>query len=213
MYGFHKIPSLQQGVLRSDSDTEIWNFEHPHFRQGQPDLLCLISRKKQASQQPQPMEDITTDTQAPSSPVTTNGQVLDLNAIVSGIHAIKRHQQTISADLNDLKSSNQALWQEAIAARDRHNKQQDMINRILKFLASGFGRHEGQEDKDHHRRDGVSPSPPLVSRHGGRLMISGAEHPDRKGVEVVEVGDDDHQNSPSSSRSDDNGKRLIGQIT
>ena len=47
MYGFHKIPHLQQGVLKSDSDTEPWNFEHPHFHRGQPDLLCLIQRKKQ----------------------------------------------------------------------------------------------------------------------------------------------------------------------
>ncbi|KIK34127.1 hypothetical protein CY34DRAFT_787627, partial [Suillus luteus UH-Slu-Lm8-n1] len=29
MYGFHKIPHLQQGVLHSDSDTEFWNFSTP----------------------------------------------------------------------------------------------------------------------------------------------------------------------------------------
>ena len=35
MYGFHKIPQLQQGVLKSDTDTEPWHFEHPHFHRGQ----------------------------------------------------------------------------------------------------------------------------------------------------------------------------------
>ncbi|KAI0035048.1 hypothetical protein K488DRAFT_44108 [Vararia minispora EC-137] len=192
MYGFHKIPSLQQGVLKSDSDTEVWNFEHPHFRQGQPDLLCLISRKKQASQH-----------------ATTSGTVLDLNTIVTGIQAIKRHQQTISADLNELKSSNQSLWQEALAARERHNKQQDMINRILKFLASVFGRHEGQNGKDHHH-DGVSPSPPLVRTQ--RLMI-GAPDRQKKGVEVIEVDDDERSHSPMSTRSDECSGLLPSSLT
>ncbi|KAG6371898.1 hypothetical protein JVT61DRAFT_8904 [Boletus reticuloceps] len=34
MYGFHKIPHLQQGILRAESDTKFWNFEHPHFLRG-----------------------------------------------------------------------------------------------------------------------------------------------------------------------------------
>ncbi|ETW86286.1 hypothetical protein HETIRDRAFT_242938, partial [Heterobasidion irregulare TC 32-1] len=123
MYGFHKIPHLQQGVLKSDSDTEIWNFEHPHFHRGQPDLLCFIQRKKQAAQGGAPEDAI----------------LLDMNSIVSGIAAVKRHQQAISAELNELKTSNQHLWQEALAARERHKAHQDTINRILKFLASVFG--------------------------------------------------------------------------
>ena len=52
MYGFHKIPHLQQGVLRSDTgETEYWNFAHENFRRDQPDLLCLIHRKKGNLQQ------------------------------------------------------------------------------------------------------------------------------------------------------------------
>jgi hypothetical protein len=209
MYGFHKIPSLQQGVLRSDSDTEVWNFEHPHFRQGQPDLLCLISRKKQASQQQAPsIEDtVVSDHPPPTSP--TAGAVLDLNSIITGIQTIKRHQQTISADLSELKSSNQSLWQEALAARERHNKQQDMINRILRFLASVFGRHDAQDAKTHHRDGGMSPTPPLVRTQ--RLLISGPDRP-KKGVEVNEVLDDDderHSRSPTSSRSDDGGESSL----
>ncbi|EIN06984.1 hypothetical protein PUNSTDRAFT_71621, partial [Punctularia strigosozonata HHB-11173 SS5] len=118
MYGFHKIPHLQQGVLKSESDTEHWNFEHPSFRRGQPDLLCLIQRKKQAAQ--------------PTG-------VLDVSSIVNGIAAVKRHQATISSELSELKASNEHLWQEALAARERHKKHQDTINRILKFLAGVFG--------------------------------------------------------------------------
>jgi HSF-type DNA-binding len=45
MYGFHKIPH-QQGVLKSDTETEFWNFAHANFHRGQRDLLYLIQRKK-----------------------------------------------------------------------------------------------------------------------------------------------------------------------
>ncbi|KAF9488506.1 hypothetical protein BDN71DRAFT_1403220, partial [Pleurotus eryngii] len=158
MYGFHKIPHLQQGVLRSDQEAEFWNFEHPNFHRGQPDLLCLIQRKKQAPQSTDLPADPDAAASAPanpsssssqpsndpslsSSPATTlgNGQVLDIHSIINGITAIKRHQTTISAELNQLKRSNQLLWQESLAARQRHQKHQDTINRILKFLAGVFG--------------------------------------------------------------------------
>lgn len=160
MYGFHKIPHLQQGVLKSDTDTEFWNFAHANFHRGQPDLLCLIQRKKQL---PQPGEDGSIDLRDPTvnagllggtaagpnaatgigaahpNPQLSSGQVLDINSIVNGITAIKRHQTTISAELNELKRSNQLLWQDALAARAKHQKQQDTINRIVKFLAGVFG--------------------------------------------------------------------------
>ncbi|KAF4576418.1 stress-responsive transcription factor hsf1 [Pleurotus pulmonarius] len=161
MYGFHKIPHLQQGVLRSDQEAEFWNFEHPNFHRGQPDLLCLIQRKKQAPQSndltndssdPNPQSTSSPPTNPDPSPATAtlgNGQVLDIHSIINGIAAIKRHQTTISAELNQLKRSNQLLWQESLAARQRHQKHQDTINRILKFLAGVFGNGGG------HAKDGV----------------------------------------------------------
>jgi heat shock transcription factor len=167
MYGFHKIPHLQQGVLKSDTETELWNFEHPNFHRGQPDLLCLISRKKQAADRPSdeaPVESRETNV----FPATTmNGSVVDVNSIVNGISAIKRHQAAISADLNDLKNSNQHLWQEAIAARERHNKHQDTINKILKFLASVFGNN----GSPHKGPTGESAAHPTIPRRRQQLMI------------------------------------------
>jgi heat shock transcription factor len=156
MYGFHKIPHLQQGVLKSDTDTEFWNFAHANFHRGQPDLLCLIQRKKQTPQQGDESIELRDATNgvgligAPTAPAgataggtasLSNGQVLDIQSIVSGINAIKRHQTTISAELTELKRSNQLLWQDALATRTRHQKQQDTINRIVKFLAGVFGSH------------------------------------------------------------------------
>ncbi|KAI0093989.1 hypothetical protein BDY19DRAFT_289927 [Irpex rosettiformis] len=193
MYGFHKIPHLQQGVLKSENDTEPWHFEHPHFHRGQPDLLCLIQRKKQSPHGA--ADDIPLDLNdgvVPSAPLAnlTPGQVLDINSIMNGISAIKRHQQAISADLNELKSSNQHLWQEALAARERHKKHQDTINRILKFLAGVFGNSE-----DVVKHDTSHSSPPVIPRKRQRLMIESATTPEKRraaAVEEVEDNDDHH---------------------
>ncbi|KAI0289798.1 hypothetical protein BC826DRAFT_585135 [Russula brevipes] len=136
MYGFHKIPHLQQGVLKSDTETEFWNFEHPNFHRGQPDLLCLVTRKNSKGGSQQNVDLTDGDVSLPSQ---GSAQLLDVNSIVGGITAIKRHQQAISADLNELKTSNQHLWQEALIARERYKTQQDTINRILKFWPASLG--------------------------------------------------------------------------
>lgn len=191
MYGFHKIPHLQQGVLKSDSEAEFWNFEHPNFHRGQPDLLCLIQRKKQAAQGDEQQVEMNTSSRLGSPSVSGNlsaGQILDINSIVSGIAAIKRHQTAISTDLNDLKTSNQHLWQEAMAARERHKKHQDTINRILKFLAGVFGHQSTPVHKDdvHSPPRGV-----VVPRIPQRLLIEDGSDTKGKGINIAEIPDDE----------------------
>jgi HSF-type DNA-binding len=197
MYGFHKIPHLQQGVLKSETDTELWNFEHPHFRRGQPDMLCLIQRKKQpttghnpvAEEQPViPPRDIISQNPSPILQNISSGQVLDVNSLVNGIAAIKRHQQAISADLNELKASNQHLWQEAMASRERHKKHQDTINKILKFLASVFGHSTASPVR---KRDGSSSPHPVVPRKRQRLMIADSSTEKSRGASVADEIDED----------------------
>ncbi|KAJ2453975.1 Heat shock transcription factor [Coemansia sp. RSA 2336] len=47
MYGFHKVPHLQQGGLIADGpEAESWEFNNENFQRGQPDLLHFIRRKK-----------------------------------------------------------------------------------------------------------------------------------------------------------------------
>ncbi|KAJ7752093.1 transcription factor Hsf1 [Mycena metata] len=165
MYGFHKIPHLQQGVLKGTTDAEHWNFVHEKFRRDQSDLLHFIQRKKGPP---------VADELDPAGTIpTNNSQVLDIQSIVNGIAAIKRHQTTISTELSELKHNNELLWQESQAARSRHQKQQDTINRIVKFLAGVFGHHAGSPV---HKEDGVGspPSRAVVPRKQSRLMIEGS---------------------------------------
>ncbi|KAG0252044.1 stress-responsive transcription factor hsf1 [Actinomortierella ambigua] len=121
MYGFHKVPHLQQGVLMPDSDSEQWEFSNPHFQRNQPDLLCLVSRKK-----------------ASSANEDKDALTMDLGHILAEVAAIKKHQVAISADLRNIERDHQSLWQESISARERHQRQQETIDKILRFLASVF---------------------------------------------------------------------------
>ncbi|KAF9927471.1 stress-responsive transcription factor hsf1 [Linnemannia zychae] len=121
MYGFHKVPHLQQGVLLPDADAEQWEFSNPHFQKNQPDLLCLVSRKK-----------------ASNGNEDKDALTMDLGHILSEVTAIKKHQLAISSDLKNIERDHQSLWQESIAARERHQRQQDTIDKILRFLASVF---------------------------------------------------------------------------
>jgi hypothetical protein len=177
MYGFHKVPHLQQGVLRNETETEVVNFENPNFKRGQPDLLCLIQRKRQLPNGPAEFlvdgEVESTDGKPPGFTKASAGAVVDINAVVNGIAAIKRHQSAISTELKTLQQSNQALWQEAIAARERHKKNEDTINRILKFLAGVFTNTAASPSD--------SPTPrrpaPVVPVKRARLMIEDGELP------------------------------------
>ncbi|GBE81888.1 hypothetical protein SCP_0402620 [Sparassis crispa] len=200
MYGFHKIPHLQQGVLRSDTDTEAWHFEHPNFRRGQPDLLTFITRKTKSTHgnvDEAQLDYNETVNVAPQVGTLSAGQVLDINSVVHGIQAIKRHQQAISADLNALKQSNDLLWKEAEITRQRHDKHQDTINRILKFLAGVFG--NSADPKDGSR----SPSAVVpVARQ--RLMISDG----RPKGKAADVGEDD-RGSVQTPQSDHDARHLF----
>ncbi|GAA5886272.1 hypothetical protein JCM6882_001587 [Rhodosporidiobolus microsporus] len=128
MYGFHKVPHLQQGVLKKDSSDEadLLEFSNPNFTRAQPDLLCLIRRQK-------------------AKPGGEGGAAggesgaLDIPTLLTDLSAIRKHQTAISADLKDLRERNNALWQEAVASREKHKKQEETINKILRFLAGVFG--------------------------------------------------------------------------
>lgn len=153
MYGFHKVPHLQQGVLKLDDEdekekAEILEFQNDNFQRDQPDLLYLIQRKKgvstantgrTGSEDP----DGKSTTPAGGAPSTAGMSLsklqADLGHILTEVQAIKRHQAILSTDLRELQSTNRTLWQENMEQRAKHDNNAEMIDKILKFLAGVFG--------------------------------------------------------------------------
>lgn len=140
MYGFHKVPHLQQGVLETDSESERWEFSNPHFQRNQPDLLLLVTRKK--------------------GPNTDEKEIsnMDLQHILEEIQSIKKHQMNISTQLQSIQRDNQVLWQETVSARERHLRHQETIDKILRFLASVFSNGEKRAAIPRKRRFLLGPA-------------------------------------------------------
>ena len=159
MYGFHKVPHLQQGALKHDqpSQNELWEFCNPYFHRDQPDLLCKVQRKRSGKEREQNAHahaDEARQVGATSNALTrgefnhglgdadSSGAVIttsQLNGLMSAIQGIKNNQRTLIDEIAQLQHTSHALWQQGMENRQQTRKQQDTINRILRFMASVFG--------------------------------------------------------------------------
>lgn len=127
MYGFHKVPHLQAGALLPPENAEVaTEFAHPHFLRNQPELLSVVTRKK-GKEEP--------DTNGGALSPTAQ---VDLAALINEMANIKRHQFAIQSDLSTMQKANQQMWNETETLRAQYQKQQDLIEKIIQFLASVF---------------------------------------------------------------------------
>ncbi|CDU26231.1 related to Heat shock factor protein [Sporisorium scitamineum] len=245
MYGFHKVPHLQQGALKHDSpqESELWEFSNPHFHRDHPDWLSKVQRKKGPRDDKDAHADregsnstgqelmhagalMRTDFGAHAAGVDGNGDgALQLASVLNAINAIKNAQTSISADLRHLQNSNQNLWQEAVESRQRAKRQQETINKILRFLAGVFGNQDDAETPvpgkkvsgkgRGGRRVGVRPQ--QQQRSKSRLMIEdgNASSSTARGLEALDLPLDQEEieEMPSHLRFQDasNGDSPKGQ--
>ncbi|OZJ06374.1 hypothetical protein BZG36_00734 [Bifiguratus adelaidae] len=130
MYGFRKVPHLQQGVLSTDTGSEEWEFSNPNFQRGKPERLRFVTRKKGKEGHEHEL--------AVPGTFPANRATLDVASIISEFQAIKRQQDAINQDLNAIKNDNRLLWHETLSAQEKNRSLEDMINKILRFLASVY---------------------------------------------------------------------------
>lgn len=142
MYGFHKIPHLHQGVLHPHSfmGNESWQFTNPNFRKHQPNLLVNVKRKNTPIK-PYPYGPLVAQHQQPlisdeEGVERTNLSPAEIKRIIDELQHIRQQQTAISQNLKSIQRDNQVLWTEMMAARQSYQKQQQITNKILQFLAS-----------------------------------------------------------------------------
>jgi hypothetical protein len=121
MYGFHKIPSVQQGSLLSGQQPEILEFANEFFIKDRPELLVNVVRRKNVQNEEQQKE-----------------EKQDYTSISIELSQIKRQQLSISTEIAKMQRENQALWQQSLQLQQQYDKQKDTIQKILSFLASVF---------------------------------------------------------------------------
>lgn len=133
MYGFHKVPHLNHGVLLDDGLPEVWEFTNEHFRRDEPEAMRLIVRKKGEAEKARSAA----KHQSPS--ISNNvGDPNDLAIVRAEIQTIARRQQLIREELNRMSASTEKLWECALESKLQHQQQQGKIDKMIKFLSEVF---------------------------------------------------------------------------
>ena len=179
MYGFHKVPHLNDGTLHTENTPEIWEFTNEYFTRDNPDFVRIIKRKIEAEKarsakrqrSPEPQHGPATGFPAIEAPPNVTSNV-NIALVYEEICNIKRLQGSVVGELKRLKKDSDALWTEAAEARARYDQQQTTINKMLKFLSSVFGTNKSNSGSLPSRNRGLLTGPPAFEELGDDPVVS-----------------------------------------
>ncbi|XP_058856641.1 heat shock factor protein 1-like isoform X1 [Acipenser ruthenus] len=117
MYGFHKVVHVDMGLPREQE--EVIEFQHPHFRCGETQLLGNIRRKVSISR---------------GEEVKLKQQ--EMSKILLEVMQVKGRQQVADSKLLAIKQENETLWNEVSSLRQKHHQQHKITRKIIHFIAS-----------------------------------------------------------------------------
>ncbi|XP_071566100.1 uncharacterized protein [Temnothorax nylanderi] len=120
MYGFHKKVSVELGGLKCDKD-EI-EFAHQYFCKEHPYLLEHIKRKVASNKN-----------QDAAHPAIKPELV---SKMIAEVRNMKGRQENMDSTINEMKLENATLWRELALLRQKHIKQQQIINKLIQFLVT-----------------------------------------------------------------------------
>lgn len=121
MYGFHKITSIDNGGLKFDKDE--MEFSHPYFQKGHPYLLEHIKRKIAHPKH----------TEVEKAAAT---KVEHFNRVLHEVKNMRGRQDSLDTRFSAMKQENEALWREVAILRQKHMKQQQIVNKLIQFLVT-----------------------------------------------------------------------------
>ncbi|XP_019868517.1 heat shock factor protein isoform X2 [Aethina tumida] len=121
MYGFHKLSTVENGTM--DVDKDETQFSHPLFKKNRPELLGYIKRKVT---NPKPNENVS----------HTIIKQDDITKVLTDVKQMKGRQNKVDQQLSALKEENVVLWRELALLRQKHMKQQQIVNKLIQFLVT-----------------------------------------------------------------------------
>ncbi|XP_054918615.2 heat shock factor protein-like isoform X2 [Dermacentor andersoni] len=121
MYGFRKVANIDQGLR---SDREEIEFFHNFFIRGQECLLEFIKRKVPSSR---------AGGQGPEDGQARNEVLKEL---LTSAGNMQDRQERMDQLLADMKKENEALWREVARLRQKHMKQQQIVEKLIQFLVT-----------------------------------------------------------------------------
>ncbi|SCU98848.1 LAFA_0G20472g1_1 [Lachancea sp. 'fantastica'] len=126
MYGWHKVQDVRSGSIQENSD-ERSQFENENFIRDSEELLDNIVRQKSSSNNSKDLL------------VGQNGEEMDIGILLNELESVKFNQMAIAEDIKRMSKDNELLWKENMMARERHQAQQQALNKILHLLTSLMG--------------------------------------------------------------------------
>ncbi|AGO13073.1 AaceriAFL085Cp [[Ashbya] aceris (nom. inval.)] len=150
MYGWHKVQDVKSGSIQSNSD-DRWEFANENFLRGREDLLTNIIRQKSSASSRDGAA--LSDAAHPNAVLVANGEEVDLGILFSELETVKYNQLAIAEDLKRISKDNELLWKENMLARERHQNQQQALEKIVKFLSSLYGSNTTRLLSDHVFRE------------------------------------------------------------
>lgn len=115
--GFHKITSIDNGGLKFDRDD--MEFSHSYFLRGYPYLLEHIKRKIANPKQ--------NDEKSLFKPEA-------VTKVLNEVKQMRGRQESLDTRFSSMKQENEALWKEVAMLRQKHMKQQQMVNKVRRIF-------------------------------------------------------------------------------
>uniref|UniRef100_A0A1Y1KQ65 HSF-type DNA-binding domain-containing protein n=1 Tax=Photinus pyralis TaxID=7054 RepID=A0A1Y1KQ65_PHOPY len=119
MYGFHKISLLNSSITNDKVEVE---FVHPYFQRDEPGLLGNIKRK------------VTTSRHNSEKNVPEVANQDQLSKLMADVKYLHNRQAQVDVVINNLKRENSVLWRELAVLRQKHQKQIQIVNKLIQFL-------------------------------------------------------------------------------
>ena len=120
MYDFHKVMNVEVGGLKAERE-EV-EFAHPFFERGQEHLLEQIKRK------------VSLATRGLNQIVPVNTE--KVSEVFTEVGHIKHRQEDLDEKLQFMRQENSELWKEVENLRDKHSRQQRIVNKLIQFLGA-----------------------------------------------------------------------------
>ncbi|KJH45343.1 HSF-type DNA-binding domain protein [Dictyocaulus viviparus] len=123
MYGFRKMTPVDRGSLvRAESDQDHLEFSHPYFIRDHPEFLVNIKRKQSSRS----MDNSSSSVQAHAS----------LQLVMEELRQMREKQRNTDNKMHELVKENEQLWEQITLLRAQHNRQQQVVTKLVQFLVA-----------------------------------------------------------------------------
>ncbi|CAJ0592520.1 unnamed protein product [Cylicocyclus nassatus] len=123
MYGFRKMTPVDRGSLtRTESDQDHLEFSHPYFIRDHPEFLVNIKRKQSS----RTTENSVNGVHAQAS----------LQLVMEELRQMREKQRAMDNKMHELVKENEQLWEQVTLLRAQHNRQQQVVTKLVQFLVA-----------------------------------------------------------------------------